>query len=67
MEKKFEEEYVLPKLAENKRFLTELRDYHQPLTKSSFISHQKSYENIKRLKGIEHKAKREKSMRSKNL
>lgn len=65
LEKKYEEEFLLPKLAEKERLLTEIKDYHQPLTRSALKSHQQSYDNLKKMKENEIKAKRDRSLKGK--
>lgn len=59
LEKEFNEKFVLPELEKKQRYLEELKEFYQPLSKSTFISHQQSYEKLKKLKELEYKEKRE--------
>lgn len=59
LEKEFEEKVILPELERKKKYLEELKDYYRPLSRSVIMSHQHSYENLRRIKQKEYLAKRE--------
>jgi hypothetical protein len=59
LEKEYNEKIVLPELEKKQKYLEELKEFYQPLSKSAFVSHQQSYEKIKKQKELEYKEKRE--------
>lgn len=61
LQKEFEENFILPDLEKKQKYLKELREFYQPLSKSAILSHQQSYENLKKKMENEYKAKREKN------
>ena len=65
LEKQYQESVVLPELQNKQKYLEELKDYYKPLSHSAIMSHKHSYENLKRVKENELRAKRERSYHSK--